>query len=224
MIIKKLTLLSHELEKQKKFYVQNFGFKLLAESENSFEIQTGFSILRFKKSTEFKPYHIAFGIPYSLHTSASDWTEKRVNIQKDEGEKIVDFPAWNAKAIYFYDEDKNICEFIARKDLPLTSAVNFDVNQVYNIAEIGLVTNDIPSVFTKLQLSTKIQKYDGNMRNFLAVGDFKGLFICINKNDKKWFPTYDEAMISDFEIQVDIAGFPFLILYKNGELEIDNQV
>lgn len=220
MIIKKLTLFSKNLQQQKIFYAQVLGFKLLSETKISFEVQTGFSILKFEQNDEFQPYHIAFGIPYSLYTSALKWLEHRVKIQTDNGDKIVDFSAWNAKAIYFYDADKNICEFIARQDLPNTSANIFDINQVYNIVEIGLVTNDIEPIFETLQQATKIPKYDGNFQDFLAIGNFQGLFICINKIKKTWFPTNDEAMISDFKMNAEIEGLSYQILYQNGKLNI----
>lgn len=218
MIIKKLTLSTQNIVKQKKFYCDLLGFKLLSESEKYFEIQTGFSSLRFEQCKDFFPNHFAFGIPFSLYKSALNWLEQRVEILQDEEDKIVDFPAWKAKAIYFYDEDKNICEFIARKDLPQTAATDFDKKQVYNIAEIGLVTQNITKIFEALQQKTGIQKYDGNFRNFLAIGNFQGLIICINKDEKNWFPTNDEAKISDFALDAEIEGMPYQILYKNGKL------
>ena len=220
MIIKHLTLYSKNLPQQKKFFCDVAGFKLLSETKDSFEIKTGLSVLKFVENSQFKPYHYAFGIPYSLYPSALTWLKDRVVVLKDGENEVVDFPAWEAKALYFYDADNNICEFIARKELPETKALNFDIHEVYNLAEIGLVNNNIKPIFETLHLHTNVRMYDGSLNKFLAIGDYRGLFISIDRNKKTWFPTDEEAYIADFIAQVEILNFNYNIFYSNEELEI----
>lgn len=220
MIIHQLTLFSKNLEEQKTFFIDVLGFGLVSENENSFEIQTGLSRLKFIKSEKSKIYHFAFGIPYTIYPSALAWLKKRVKILCDEGNEVVDFPAWEAKALYFYDADKNICEFIARKELPKTMDQKFSIQQVYNIAEIGLVTHQIQPIFDKLHGATRVKMYDGSFNKFLAIGDYKGLFITIDKNKKNWFPTGEEAPIADFIAQVEILNQLYQIAYTDEKLEI----
>lgn len=222
MIIKHLTLYAQNLAKQKTFFVDVLGFELICENERGFEIQAGMSILKFEYHPESKVYHFAFGIPFSLHKTAFSWLKDRVEIIKDGENQIVDFPAWEAKAIYFYDRDGNICEFIARKSIPETSVENFNLNHIFNVAEIGLVTSHIKNTFDKLHQQTKITMYDGSLDRFLAVGSDDGLFICIDPNKKDWFPTNEKAEISDFIAEVEILNNDYSVRYLNGELEISN--
>jgi len=130
----------------------------------------------------------------------------------DEKE-IIDFSNWNAKAIYFYDLDKNIVEFIARKSLRLNSSSKFSSNSILNISEIGLVTNEIQNTFHRLNKIQNIEVFSGDFERFCALGDDNGLFIMVNDNLKKWFPTGDLIQQSDFKMKGD-----FNFEYTNGEI------
>ncbi|MDG4945291.1 VOC family protein [Weeksellaceae bacterium KMM 9713] len=222
MIIKHLTLYAQNLTQQKNFFVDVLGFELIRESEKSFEIRAGLSILKFEYHPGFKAYHFAFGIPFSMYKAAFSWLKERVEIIKDGENEIVDFPAWDAKAIYFYDQDQNICEFIARKSIPENIDESFSLNHIFNVTEIGLVISNIKSTFDKLHQQTSIKMYDGSLDRFLAVGDNDGLFICIDPNKKDWFPTNDKAEIADFMAEVEILDKNYSIKYLNGELEISS--
>lgn len=116
------------------------------------------------------------------------WLKSRITILKDEQDEIIDFRAWNAKAIYFYDQDKNIVELIARKNLKNESDQNFGPEQFLEISEIGVPTRDIESEFSILRNAMGIEIYDGGFGNFCAIGDENGLFICINKDHKNGIP------------------------------------
>ena len=120
-----------------------------------------------------------------------------------ENEEIVNFPAWNAKSIYFYDADKNIVEFIARRNLNLNSKNSFSGKSLLHISEIGFPTNDVPKLFNKLNKEYALEKYDCDLIKFCAVGDEYGLFIVVNYNLKKWLPTKDEVLPFPFEIRFD---------------------
>lgn len=61
------------------------------------------------------------------------------------------------------------------------------------LSEIGVAVNDIEPIFNAFTKMVGIQKYDGGFKRFCAVGDENGLFICINKNAKGWYPTGDKA-------------------------------
>ena len=222
MIIKHLTLYAQNLTQQKNFFVDVLGFELIRESEKSFEIQAGMSILKFEYHSESKAYHFAFGIPFSMYKAAFSWLNERVEILKDGEKQIVDFPAWDAKAIYFYDQDHNICEFIARKSIPENIGERFSLNHIFNVAEIGLVTSNIKSIYDKLHQQTSVKMYDGSLDRFLAVGDDDGLLLCIDPKKKDWFPTNDKAEIADFIAEVEILDKNYSIKYLNEELEISS--
>ena len=75
-------------------------------------------------------------------------------------------------------------------------------------------------IFDKLHGATRVKMYDGSFNKFLAIGDYKGLFITIDKNKKNWFPTGEEAPIADFIAQVEILNQLYQIAYTDEKLEI----
>lgn len=221
MKIRSLTLYTNQIENQRFFYSKILGLKLIDDLPYKIAFRIGSSILKFEYSTESKPNHFAFNIPSNQIENAHNWLQKRIPILKDENNEIIDFPAWDAKAIYFYDADNNIVELIARKGLGHETS-SFGTKEILSISEIGLATENIKKVYDKLLSATQIPMYDGSFDRFLATGNQDGLFIIINKNKKDWFPTNDQAFISDFEIYANINSKEFSIQYRNGNIVILN--
>lgn len=219
MKIKSLTLYTNQIQPQKQLYHKVLGFELVDNEKHQISFQIGDSKLIFKHKPNAKPYHFAFNIPSNQIENAKSWIQERIPILKDENNEIIDFPAWNAKAIYFYDADNNIVELIARKGLAHETS-SFGTKEILSISEIGLVTENIKKVYDKLLFATQIPMYDGSFDRFLAAGNEYGLFIIINKNKKDWFPTNDKAFISDFELIAEINEGLFQIQYQNSELKI----
>lgn len=200
MKIKELKLYSNHLKEQKEFYISLFKLDLVNESASSFTVKVGETLLSFTKSDDNPYYHFAINIPSNQIEAALQWLKQRVEILPFENEEIVDFVNWNAKSIYFYDADKNIIEFIARRNLNINSHHSFSGKSLLHISEIGLPTNDVPKVFNKLNKDYALEKFDCDLKRFCAVGDENGLFIVVNYNLKKWLPTWDEALPFPFEI------------------------
>jgi len=117
MKIKDLKIYSKNLSQQIDFYSNTIGLKVIENSEKRAVFQVGNSRITFEENEKFLPYHFAINIPCNKEDEALSWLKERVEILKDEQNEIQDFDFWNAKAIYFYDSDKNIIEFIARKNM-----------------------------------------------------------------------------------------------------------
>lgn len=220
MKIKVLTLYTTQIEAQKKFYSDTLGLKILQANEREISFKIGDSILRFIYSTKSKPYHFAFNIPPNKVKKALKWLKHRVEIQKDRDTEIVDFPAWNAESIYFYDPDKNILEFIARKDLDNKNSDPFSPQDLLEISEIGLATNDFKGKFDFLISEVGVAKYGGGKEVFCALGSETGLFILIDLSRKDWFPTNDKAFAADFIAKIELDGKLKIIEYKNETLTL----
>ncbi len=220
MKIARLDIKTKDLWKQHEFYSKTLGLKTYKSSGNSFEVQTGSSILKLTEDPSFTPYHIAFHIPSAIEKEALQWVKQRVEILKNDKKEIVDFSAWNAMSLYFYDADKNIMEFISRKDLYLPDTKIFSEYSILAIAEIGLATADIPDKFQILNRKCGLEKFDGNFENFCAVGDDEGLIITIDKDKKNWFPTNDEAFVSDFELIFSHENKRFKIIFEQDRLTV----
>ena len=220
MKIKELKLYTSKLKEQAGFYSEVLELNTLDQSEKSVSFRIGNSTLRFEEKIDATPYHFAINIPANKEQEALNWLKSKLQILKDGPDEIIDFTAWNAKAIYFYDKDKNIVELIARKNLKNGTNENFGPEQFLEISEIGIPTKDIESVYNSLSESLVLEIYDGGFGNFCAIGDENGLFICVNMDRKDWYPTNDKAFPSDFEIKLLQKGNPFKIEFKNREIKV----
>ena len=220
MKIEFLKLFTANLEEQLHFYEQVLQLKIEHRSKDTFEVVCGYSRLKFQRLSSATPYHVAFHIPPHQEQQALQWLEERVEILKDEEDRIIDFPAWKAKSLYFYDADKNIIEFISRRDLFRRSGSGFSSESIIGISEIGLATEDVEDKFRFLNENIGLSKFTGDYEKFCATGDDEGLFIIINKHQKDWIPTGDKANSSEFEIKISVEKATFGAVYKNERLEL----
>ena len=220
MYIKELKLYTTQLNAQIEFYshVLNLNFKLIKQTSSEVSYRIGQSILTFKYKEHAKPYHFAINIPAGKHIEALEWLKQRVDILIEDQIEIHDFKSWNAKAIYFYDADKNIVEFISRNNLKQYSDTSFSSDSILEISEIGVPTRNIKTFYDHLSQITPFRVYDGEFKRFCAIGDEYGLFICIDIN-KGWFPKGDPSFMADFSIAFKHKKQLFQFNIKNGRIE-----
>ena len=220
MKIEYLKVFSQKVEEQKKFYRDLLELPVKETGENSFRVHIGFSELEIEENKDATPYHLAFHIPPHRENPALDWLEQKLAILKNDRNKIVDFPAWKAKSLYFYDADKNILEFISRRDLYTPQRGEFSSEEILGISEVGLATGDVEEKFTFLNQNFGLEKYSGDYERFCAIGDDEGLFITINKDQKDWIPTGDKAFASPFEIKISVENALFGAVFTNERLKL----
>ena len=218
MKIKELRISAQNLERQFDFYAKKIGLKVLEQSDDSVSFRIGASVLRLVKHNAFFPYHFAINIPSNKEKEALNWLKERVAILTDEGNEIQDFYNWNAKAIYFYDADNNIVEFIARKNLKNGTSEDFGASSLLEVSEIGMPVTDIERTYKKINRISNLEIYDGGFDKFCAIGDELGLFICIDKNAKGWYPTNDKAHSSRFEIFFEDKDVEHQLEFIKGEI------
>jgi len=219
MKINQLEIFTPNLAAQITFYTQNLGLDIIEQNDNFATFKVGYSKLKITYRANFSPYHFAINIPSNQAEEALNWLKNQVEILKDEGSEIQYFDFWEANAIYFYDADNNIVEFIARKRLNQISNQPFDKNSLIAISEIGIPTADISRVYKILNEATNIPIYSGSLERFCAIGDDNGLFIVINKMLKKeWFPTNDQPFSADFNIKFIEQDKIFILEYFKDKL------
>ncbi|SFD64815.1 hypothetical protein SAMN04489722_11456 [Algibacter lectus] len=203
MKIEEITLFTNQIEKQKLFYHEVVDFDLVFDSEEKITFKTGKSLLSFEYKETVNSAHFAFNIPSNKIDEALLWLQKRVAILPDGENLISNFESWNAKAIYFYDADKNIVEFIARKDLNQNSVEQFTAKEIISISEIAMVTTNLSPLYEAISRIKPISIFDGNINRFCAIGNHDGLFILIDKTVKTWHPTGESVHTADFMIKGD---------------------
>ena len=197
MEIKELTLLASNLDETKRFYQQTLGFDINLETEKFLSFSIGTSILNFELTEKNKnpKYHFAFNIPSNRLEQAIDWAQKRTILIENENNSIVtDFENWNAKAIYFFDNNQNILELITREDLNNYTDEEFTINSILNINEIGLVTDQPLLISDEIIKKTKTDFFTKGPKreDFSTVGNDNGLFVISNPN-RNWYPTRERA-------------------------------
>lgn len=201
MEITRLQLYTPAIMEQYHFYRDTLGLEVARYSENSFELKLGYSLLEFRYKRSATPYHLAFHIPAHQEKAALEWVGQRQPVLKAEGEEIVDFKAWNARSIYFYDRDHNILELISRKNFFKEGPEDFSAESLLGISEVGLATVDVREKFDFLHRQCGLEQYDGDLEKFCAIGDDRGLLITINRKKKDWFPVDDKAYASPFYLE-----------------------
>lgn len=188
-----IELLSHDLNATKRFYEEALGLTIIRSDTKSLTIKIGSSLLTFKEGAGQPKavYHFAFNIPQNKLTEAIKWSENRIELIKQEDAILIaNFESWNANAVYFYDNNGNLLEFIARQDLANAQTAAFDSNQLLNISEIGIVTDNPAALGAKFVAAYGLGLFEKNQNSevFTAVGDDYGLLIIV-KTNRNWYPT-----------------------------------
>lgn len=190
MNIKRLELLSADLQAQKDYYSNLL--ELPAELNSSgLHIQAGTTELVFTEAPAnfVGAYHFAFNIPQNQYQAAKDWITTRIPLLKDKsGKEDFHSNTWDADSIYFLDAAGNVLEFIARHTLNNPSDGDFNSLQILNVSEIGLPSENVIVWANELcsKLGLSVYKQEPN-DTFTPVGDDNGLFI-LPIQDRIWMP------------------------------------
>lgn len=192
MRILELELLSDDIRQTGVFYNQVLGLKTLYSDDSHISFKAGSTKLTFRSSQNVKPvYHFAFDVPNNKLLEAFAYIEKNTEIMYVvPPDKIADFYNWNAKSFYFYDNNGNILEFIARNDLNNASQKTFDGSSILSVSEIGLVSPNVSQQSDELIEKYGLRPYSKQPKlpKFIVLGTVTGLFILVEEN-RDWYPT-----------------------------------
>lgn len=184
---------THRLKELKSFYTEMLGLPLIFENKRSFTVRVGSSKLKFSRAEEGEPvYHFACNIPENQLADAKAWISSRCNLIQKDGKDEYRFESWNADAIYFYDPAGNIVELIARHNLKNSSSAAFSPESFLSISEVGYAVEDVRLFSRHIKDELGSDLYDGDEKNFAAIGDEEGLVIVVPVG-RIWFPTDQPA-------------------------------
>ncbi|TCN54634.1 glyoxalase [Flavobacterium circumlabens] len=191
------------------FYSHTLGLSILEHNKESVSFQAGNSVLQFTENSKFDSiYHFAFNIPENKLEEAIAWcTDKVALIRIEEQNVIANFENWNANAVYFYDNNGNLLEFIARHDLHNSQTEKFSSKSILNISEIGIVTENPLELGNKLRQEHGLEFFNKNDNSelFAAVGDDEGLLIMV-KSNRNWYPTQTPSESNPTAISIKNNG------------------
>jgi len=209
MDIRELEILTDDIDGTEKFYTQILELNLIRKNDNYISFGVGASILTFLKSNHLNPqYHFAFNIPDNKLDEAIRFISIKLEIIKISGHEIVaDFVNWNAKAFYFYDNNGNILEYIARFDLNNQIDVPFGGSTIQSISEIGIVTDDVTKLTDHLLAGENLSIFPKQKRqdHFTVLGDDHGLLIIVSTN-RTWYPTEQRSEKHYLKVQLMLDG------------------
>jgi catechol-2,3-dioxygenase len=190
MNITRLELLSGDLQAQRDFYANVLDLPVILTS-SALEVNVGATDLVFKQAwSDFDgAYHFAFNIPENQFHAAKEWISSRIQLLRDStGQDEFPSKSWNSDSVYFLDPAGNVLELIARHNLKNAVDGDFSREQILNVSEIGLPSEDVVAfadeLCTKLGLSVFLQEPNAN---FTPVGDDHGLLI-LPARDRIWKP------------------------------------
>jgi catechol-2,3-dioxygenase len=191
MNIETLELCSRDLVLQSKFYAEVLGLQC-APVEDVLTIAAGVTTLVFRERRDLESrYHFAFNIPENRIAEAICWLASRgvALIPDESGETVHEFKDWNALAIYFFDADGNILEFIARHELAngVSQGQPFSAGEILNLSEIGVSSPNVIETARQLRDEFGLIPYRQVGEAFGPVGDANGMFILV-PSGRIWYP------------------------------------
>ena len=214
MDILEIEILTDNLDETEKFYSKLLGLQTKNKDQNSISFLAGQSTLTFIKSHKLNPkYHFAFNIPRNKLDEAIKWISAKLDLIKNADNGIVtNFESRNAKAIYFFDNNGNILEFIARFDLDNDSDKPFCISSIQSISEIGIVADAPIKLADKLVEENNLYFFAKGSKSekFVALGNDNGLFIIVETN-RKWYPTEQQAEKHYTKIKITTDGLTRVI-------------
>lgn len=209
MRFKKVHLLCNNAANQQAFYTGLLGMPLVHSYDTGFCVQAGHTLLEFSQTREVKDtaYHIAFNItPALLPDVAPFLSSKGISLIFKDGAAEIDFPNWNARSVYFYDEEQNIMECIARYNLSkATTDTQFSSKHILGVSEIGIPVENTASFIETLQSNTAVSVWKDYGDQFKAAGDEEGLMIVVTEG-RHWFPTSHPNSFLPIRVEIDQEG------------------
>lgn len=209
MKLEHLQIQTSNIQKTIAFYQDVLELPITEKSKNSVTIQAGNSVLKFTENPAFDSvYHFAFNIPENKLEEAIAWCQNKVSLIHIEDQNVIaNFENWNANAVYFYDNNGNLLEFIARHDVHSSQTAKFSSRSILNISEIGIVTENPLELGNQLKQEHGLEFFNKNANSaiFAAVGDDEGLLILVRPN-RNWYPTQTPSESNATEIRIENNG------------------
>lgn len=206
MKISQIQIKTNDIKKTRTFYQSVLDLFILKNDQNSVMIRVGDSVLKFVEDSQFNSiYHFAFNIPENQLEEAIKWCKNKVDLIPIEDKNVIThFENWNAHGVYFYDNNGNLLEFIARHDLNNEQVGKFTGASILNISEIGIVTKNTLELGNKLIAEHQLHFFSKNANSevFSAIGDNEGLLILVRPN-RNWYPTQTPSESNPTEITLE---------------------
>ncbi|MCD0471920.1 VOC family protein [Flavobacterium sp. JAS] len=209
MKLEHIQIQSNNILETAAFYKDTLELPIIEKTSQTVTIKAGDSILKFIENPDFNSiYHFAFNIPENKLEEAINWCKNKIDLLIIEDQRIIaNFETWNANAVYFYDNNGNLLEFIARHDLDNLQIKEFSSKSILCISEIGIVDENPMELGEQLIEDHDLAFFSKNFNseNFAAIGDDEGLLIIV-KPYRNWYPTQTPSKRNKTDIGLENNG------------------
>ncbi len=218
MQIQRLILYTHALPAMKAFYSETLGLHCTMDRPRAFAVLIGGTEVEFHAHDVTCRYHFAINVPPDSIEDALAWLGARVPILPRGADRIVEFPNWKARAVYFHDPAGNIVELIAREQLDYHPSGEFGRDHLASISEVGLVVRDMAASVSRVLLETEVKEYWRSGEDFVAAGDVEGLLLFVPADRWDWLPTGEIARTAPCQLWATDYNRRFMLMVDEGEL------
>ena len=203
MLIREVRIGCSDPEAADEFYGGLLGLST-ARANESVRVTAGWTKLTLTRA-EVIPgaQHLAFTIPRNRFAEAKDWlTDRLTLLRTDEADEFECAPHWNARSLYFEDPDRNILEFIIRRELPNESTGTFSGADILGVSEVGVPVFDVSAFQDATRTTLDLEAYGQGGPTFRPIGDVGGLLIAVERG-RSWFPTDRRAEVQPLEVTIE---------------------
>ncbi|MFB6220833.1 MAG: VOC family protein [Halolamina sp.] len=174
------------------FYADVLGLPT-SDTAEGFAVAVSESAMEFRQAdTDDDPtYHIAFSVPGDCIDAAAAWLADRTDLLTDDGRERFRYEFLDATAVYAADPAGNILELLSRDERNGGAERNeFGPDCLRDIAEIGIVTEDVPGAAAALDEVFDLQGSPDE--SFAYLGGRDGAFVLVAPG-RPWYPTDEPA-------------------------------
>jgi hypothetical protein len=161
-----------------------------AAAEAFHEPRYGATRVRFEEGPSVCS-HFAVNVPPERFDEGVAWARERASLHRED----VPFPNWRARSAYYFDPVGNVIELIARERAPGDELF-------LEVSEVGLPVDDVGHAVEWLESKLGLPHFDGDRRNFSAMGDDRGLFIVVPVG-RPWLFTDEPAPDAPLRVTID---------------------
>ncbi|MEK3900191.1 MULTISPECIES: VOC family protein [unclassified Paenibacillus] len=195
MKIRQLKLRTNHLEDMKTFYSEVLQMPVIEESDTSFAVSAGESVISFENNSQHVFYHYAFYVDELHFGRVLDTIQAHVPLLQDEEGQTEFFSGlWQRKQLYFRDPQGNILEILPSGE---RSALE---NGWLRVQEIGLPAEHIDEL--RFQIHMIKDEMARASETIAFYGDSYGVFVLVQEG-RAWFPTEEAAIASPVEVVIE---------------------
>lgn len=195
MKIRQLKLSTNHLEDMKTFYSEVLQMPVIQESDTSFAVSAGDSVLSFEDHHQHGFYHYAFYVDELHFSRVLDTIQANSPLLQDEEGQTEFFSGlWQRRQLYFRDPQGNILEILPSAERSARP------DGWIRVQEIGLPVEHIDDIRTRIgDIQDEIGRASDNIAFY---GNQYGVFVLVQEG-RAWFPTEDAAIASPVEVVIE---------------------